>query len=251
MEDVTLPCFLNPELSNNLTRLGKDNDGGYLVNKQDVEDSSHLVSFGICDDWSFEKQFLKVKDIPLVAFDGSLTNRFWLKKSILSLFSGKVFNILKYICFKSFFSKKNKKFVRSFVGLKQHPSFVAFKDALEYIGGVKGKKVFFKIDIEGWEYRILEDIMAVSENISGMVIEFHDIDLHIERLENFVNSFPLNIIHVHANNYGPIAENKLPHTIEITFSSLSSNLPGFVNMPHALDQPNDPGRPEYKISIFR
>ena len=51
--------IFKPKKEYELTRLGKKNDGGYLVGIQTVKESQYLISFGIRDDWSFEKDFLK------------------------------------------------------------------------------------------------------------------------------------------------------------------------------------------------
>jgi hypothetical protein len=41
------------------------------------------------------------------------------------------------------------------------------------------KNIFLKIDIEGSEYLFLQDIIANEERITGMVIELHDVDIHL------------------------------------------------------------------------
>ena len=48
-----LPKFFFYHTSNSLIRLGKKNDGGYLVSKNDIDKSDLLLSLGIYDDWSF------------------------------------------------------------------------------------------------------------------------------------------------------------------------------------------------------
>jgi len=52
---MSLPSFLKPETSYDLVRVGKDNDGGYLAEKNSIYNSKYLISLGIFDDWSFEK----------------------------------------------------------------------------------------------------------------------------------------------------------------------------------------------------
>ena len=52
-----LPKELKPKGLFNLIRLGKDNDGGYLICKHSLEEASCLISFGIDDDYSFEEDF--------------------------------------------------------------------------------------------------------------------------------------------------------------------------------------------------
>ena len=57
--NIVLPNFLNPRKFQDLIRIGKDNDGGYIVRSQDIEDTRNLISLGISFDFSFEEDFLK------------------------------------------------------------------------------------------------------------------------------------------------------------------------------------------------
>ena len=45
--------------ASDLVRIGRNNDGGYLVSKSDIEKSDVLIGLGINDDWSFERNFKK------------------------------------------------------------------------------------------------------------------------------------------------------------------------------------------------
>ena len=81
------------------------------------------------------------------------------------------------------------------------------------------KNFFLKIDIEGSEYRILDQIIKNSKKINGLAIEFHDFDLHQNVIEKFVNELDLKLVHIHVNNYGTINSDGIPSTIELTFSS--------------------------------
>ena len=56
--NINLPNWLKPVTSNNLIRIGRKNDGGYLIQKDQIINKKILVSFGINDDWSFESDFL-------------------------------------------------------------------------------------------------------------------------------------------------------------------------------------------------
>lgn len=99
---------------------------------------------------------------------------------------------------------------------------------------------FFKIDIEGSEYRILESLVNFSKDISGMVIEFHDVDLHLSRIEKFIKDINIELCHIHPNNYANTSKNGIPVSLELTFSKN----PLFVNdklaFPNPLDQKNNP-----------
>ena len=68
---AVLSNALKPNFCDDIIRLGRKNDGGYLVSESDVTASDKLLSFGIYDDWSFEENFAKINDVPIVAFDAS------------------------------------------------------------------------------------------------------------------------------------------------------------------------------------
>ena len=78
------------------------------------------------------------------------------------------------------------------------------------------EKVFLKIDIEGDEYKILNDIKKNSKKIIFLVIEFHDLHKNIHKIKKFLKGLDLKIIHIHANNYGGIDEYSNPKVIELS-----------------------------------
>ena len=80
-----LPKEFKPDALYDLVRLGKNNDGGYLVCKNSIEVSDYLISFGISDDFSFEEDFKDKKNIPIFAYDPTTTNIFFLKKILILL----------------------------------------------------------------------------------------------------------------------------------------------------------------------
>jgi len=48
---LELPIIFRPEKETNFVRLGRNNDGGYIVPVDAAKDSSLLLSFGLDDDW--------------------------------------------------------------------------------------------------------------------------------------------------------------------------------------------------------
>ena len=61
---MSLPISFKPNKNFKLIRLGSNNDGGYLIGNQTINDTKTLVSFGILDDCSFEKDFKEKKTKP-------------------------------------------------------------------------------------------------------------------------------------------------------------------------------------------
>ena len=243
-----LPSFLKYKTTKDLIRLGKDNDGGYLVSQADIMESDFLLSFGIKEDWSFEKCFLKLNDVPVLAYDGSIS-----LKKFRKLFYKSFLNPLRirrhfrrariYTGFKSFFSGKNVH-REKFIGLGDG----GFESLDEVMSQVISKKIFLKIDIEGHEYRILNDLLKHQARISGLAIEFHDCDLHLNTLENFVNQFKLELVHIHPNNWAPVDAHGLPLVMEMTFSNKGSNVVE-ATFPHSLDMVNNPKKMDVTLSF--
>lgn len=58
---VLLPEIFKPQGHVPLIRLGRKNDGGYLVDLRSVVEADFLLSCGINDDWAFERGFLRRK----------------------------------------------------------------------------------------------------------------------------------------------------------------------------------------------
>ena len=56
---MSIPLFLKPKGHYEMLRVEPNEDGGYLVGKKSLVNSKYLISFGIFDDWIFEKDFLK------------------------------------------------------------------------------------------------------------------------------------------------------------------------------------------------
>jgi hypothetical protein len=126
---------------------------------------------------------------------------------------------------------------------------------LSILNSTKSEKIFLKIDIEGSEYRILNTIIANQDRISGLVIEFHDSDLHKDRIKTFIQNLSLKLVHIHANNGvhsingGPVRlDENFPFLLELTFSKYCKVL-NETYLPHKFDMPNDKLRPEINLKI--
>ena len=247
--------FLNKKFSPkgeyDLIRLGKLNDSGYLVDKRDVNSADILISLGVCHAWSFEESFLKLNNIPIEAYDGTtgLLKLFKMTINALLTFQRQLFfqSLIACLTYKHFFSG-SRHHHELMVGFDQSPDFVSL-DTIFNAVVKKNQKVFLKIDIEGWEYRLLDDIIKHSKSICGLAIEFHDLDIHIDKVNKFIDDLPLNIAHVHCNNYGLTTPKKIPLVIEATFSSHSELNSLKQVFPHILDSSNDKYKQDYQIEF--
>jgi hypothetical protein len=231
MITVTLPKIFQPFHCDDLIRLGKNNDGGYLVNKQDVNNSKKLLSLGIGEDWSFEKDFISINECKLNAYDNSLNKLRMQSNKALEDSYNKFFTGNKYHLEKNIGSGLND---------------ILFDDVSTDMN------TFLKCDIEGAEYDILFDLIKLTKQYTGMVIEFHEINKpdNFHNLINFISKVDHKLVHIHINNYFYYKTDYgcVPDTLELTFtSSPNVSLSRNITLPNKLDMQNNPEDEEFKI----
>lgn len=216
-----------------LVRVGGLGDGGYVIHAADQFGIEVLLSLGISDDWSFEREIARTSPkCTVYGYDrtsGSLVFIFYLLREVLSSHRwAKKIKLLKkwlWLAFSFFFFWNGKhKFERKWIvlekkNLKEKSIKAAFgKIPLE-------KKLGIKIDIEGNEYEIgdelVEQIRKRCPNTAFVVIEFHNISKNQKSFFDLTRKIQehLPVAHVHANNFGDIGTDGFPEVIEITFSS--------------------------------
>lgn len=211
--------LFRPFKCENLIRLGKDNDGGYLVNPTDICKSSKLLSFGIGSDASFEQQFTELNDCLVEAYD---------------------LNAEKH----EFFNDDKHTLHLSNIGTKW--------GQISVDNMLIEDNTFIKCDIEGGEYKILNDLIALSHKLSGLVIEFHSVNVasNYNELLNFISKVDLKLVHIHVNNYFYYKADtgNIPDILELSFTS-DKNVKYDANLqlPHNLDMPNNPDDQDFKI----
>ena len=246
-----LPKEFKPKASYDLIRLGKNNDGGYLVESKSIEKTTALISMGIGKNWRFEEDFIAHQDIVVNAYDYSVRGFFWPKffiKRFLSVLIGRLnapYHAVKiYTKFMYFFRNKAVLFYEK-IGAEEE-GHTNLKKTLERI---KEKPVFLKIDIEGYEYQILDEIILNSELLCGIVIEFHKISDHIDEIRNFINNFELELVHVHPNN-NRVDDHDNPKAIEMSFARDPEKLSDRSVLPHPLDQLNVPRKKTVELKFI-
>ena len=221
--NVTLPQIFSLYTSE-LKRIGPMSDGGYWVEQNSIENSDHLLSFGMNDDWRFEKEIEKLSGNQIDVYDGSTSQKLFrnnIIKEALKIF--RVRSTLKaiqtYIDYSIFFNKKNVVHHRRYVGL----NFENHRDKWSSLEAImktynSSSRILIKCDIEGGEYRLLDDLLRYNQLLTGLIIEFHDLDIMMDKVTQFISDFPLKLVAVNVNNYGPM-KNNTPTVIECTFSS--------------------------------
>ncbi len=253
---MKLPIFLRPQFKCELIRLGKKNDGGYAIPKESLKNSKLVCGFGLGDDWSFERDFQKLSGAQVVCFDGNVNLRFWFIRFCKDLIDFILFRkktledykrFITYIEYKLFFNKKNKIHEKKKIAPINQLIYQINKSQITDLNNILNEKeysnFFLKVDIESQEYRILDQIIKHQKKITGLVIEFHDCDLHFDKIRNFINNFELQLVHIHVNNFGLVNESNIPTVLELTFSPKNYNTSRDKNdnkFPmDGLDQPND------------
>lgn len=177
-----------------MMRLGNAGDGGYVVPVQ-VLDAQYLISLGLGTNWSFDRQWhVLTPNGHVHAYDGTIDPA--------------AFSDTLKTAYDDFFQQQ-------VVHYSENVHAGNINTVLDRAAG----SVFAKIDIEGSEYEIVS-ALGQRKNIIGMVIEFHALDLDYEkqRLKQALSALDqFRIVHVHANNFGGIHQDSLPHTLEISF----------------------------------
>lgn len=231
-----LPKLLKPKYKYDLIRVGNKNDGGYLISLNTLLNSKCLVSFGIGLDLGFEIEFYNKTNKPIYSYDKNhfkyyLKNEFLLSLNNFRSFSFvESFNILKrYFKLSKYFKKVN--------FTKKNITYNTIDNILNDLN--IDHSLLLKIDIEGSEYRTLDCIIKNQNKIIGLIVEFHDIDLHMEKIKNFINKLNLEITHIHANNFGIADVNGNPAVIEMTFENNPTKIGENLEIPNKLDTKNN------------
>ena len=224
-KDICFPSILRPFKCDHLVRLGQDYDGGYIVNRMDIEKSDILISMGVKDDWSFEIDFSKINDCELVSLD---------KESHVSP--------------DDVFYKGHRQMIYKNIGLEPSDDVIPF----DHIINLPSNKIFLKMDVEGEEYKFLDLIIQNSHKFSSICMEFHYLNEanNFNELINFIGKIDHRLVHLHPNNCGMGFDKKWPHVIELTFtSSDNTTYDPSLTLPHSLDMICCPEGSDYQITF--
>lgn len=243
---MKLSKFYKPKKNYKLNRYGKDYDGGYLIGKKSILKSRFLVSYGISDDWTFELDILKKnKNIKIFSFDNNLSYKLLFKLILLNFFRLFYFNSNLKKLFDSIKKFLKFKIVKNQINFKNKT--IKNKDTLLITKNLDD--LLLKIDIEGSEYRILDDLIKIKKKINGLIIELHDIDLHHNKIKKFINNLGLHLTHIHPNNYSEPDKYGNPTTVEITFEKYPIILGKKVKLPNKLDMKSNPRSIDYNLKF--
>lgn len=264
--------ILRPVECPNLVRLGPQRDGGYVVPVDHVTRCRLLISLGLSDDWSFDRDFLaRNSSARVVGVDHTVGPLWFIRRILLyswklilhsvtgnrekrAKYSVKLKNAADYF---SFFGGRN-------VHLKKRISTGGGQSDIT-LGSIftsnptdgETPDVFLKMDIEGAEYEMVNDIIDNSRRISCIAAELHDLDTRTEEFNRFIRLLTRDfyVVHIHGNNGAAFdRSSNFPSVIEMTLVNKSdfSEEPKLSKdaYPKAgIDYPNNPGAPDYELSF--
>jgi hypothetical protein len=251
----------HPVACESLVRIGSSNDGGYVVPLDAVTAADALVSFGLSHDWTFERDFKSRNPGAIIhCYDHTVSlltafqysfgqlGRFFVQRKAIAL--RRAFRWIDYLLF---FRAERKHFKQRVWRDRQFNS-ATIDDVFNRLPSEC--QVFVKMDIEGGEYRVLDDLLSRSNNIVAMAIEFHDVDIVAQMFNSFVGKIKRDfyVVHIHANNMGGVAPFNFPIAPEITFLNkrFFKSAPGASRLTYpvpGLDRPNYPQFPDFTFEF--
>ena len=151
--------LLAPTIVPDLIRVGGTGDGGYVVSESSITSADCLISFGLCDDWTFEHDFLVLHpNAKIHVYDHTVSQRLFyrtFRKKLYRFLLGR-FNELPelkrnwniYKGYQHFFRGE----VRHFRNRVHNKCDLPDDANIDLImSRVVSNKIFLKMDIEGAE----------------------------------------------------------------------------------------------------
>jgi hypothetical protein len=228
--------FMAPVIVPDLVRMGKDWDGGYVISAQSVDQAQGMLSLGVNHDWSFDRDWHQRKPQDRIhAYDGTI--------------SPSRFHADLQQDYRDFFGGRAEHFPVN-VGSTTCVGQSSFDDVMMRMNR---DRIFLKMDIEGGEWQLTDDIASHARAITGMVIEFHNTDrlrpLFLGTMRRYQEQF--HIVHIHANTSCALAQDNFPTVVEISFLNrdlwAQDEIQYECHQPD-LDQPNLPDTED--IALF-
>jgi len=266
-------AFLQPELTN-LKRFGVPRDGGYVGPPESIANNSVIFCFGLSYEWSFETEITsQVKNTRFIAFDPTVSFGIFVievLKSFKHLFNfgdnesayrrfrvfGYRLKVVKNYVFSFYFQRNQhvKKWVKGKkVNLK---NCISIAEIFFEFG--KDKEIILKIDIEGDEFELLEELLKLGQisAVRSLFIEFHDLDLNWQKFSEIVHKLKEthSLVHLHLPNMRTdLTEYGVPKFLEMTFikSGLLNTKNGHRDSLPVVDVDfrNRPECPDFKVKF--
>lgn len=269
--------ILIPDPTDDLVRLGREMDGGYVVPSRVLTSVDMIVSLGIEDEWSFEEAFLRLNSsVRLVGVDGStgyviLASRILRSVARFALSAGSFnskgisesrMNFIRrsrqLARFVRFWLPSGRRFLAKMVrGAAQHSGETDWNSLQRH--WTSATRLLIKVDIEGSEYDVLHQIIDSADQTTCLIIEFHDLERHWEEFSGLMASLRnrFRLVHTHANNWGgTFGDRQIPQVVELTFVSAAPDVdktshraPRRSYPLAGLDFPNNPSAPDIPLAF--
>jgi FkbM family methyltransferase len=155
--------------------------GGFYVCPEFLNENSIIYSFGIGEDISFDKTIIENHDCQVFGFDPTPKAINWVNRQNLpAKFNFFEFGISNESGFVDFYLPKNPEYVSGSYIIQNNISvkekiivkMKSFKDIINELGH---KHIdVLKMDIEGAEYEVIENMLNAKISIDQILIEFHE-----------------------------------------------------------------------------
>jgi len=218
-----------------------------------------MISFGLGDNWSFEKQLLREGHVQsFIFFDHTVSLRSLFlritKRIKLRNFSSTALIYRFLVLSRYTLDFKIRRHAHVVKKITANESSAKTTNLLEVSEEISEKEFILKVDIEGSEYLIVEQICRLSERIPLLIIEFHDTDSSRMQFEESITKLLKKYIncHVHANNFEALGSGGVPLALEFTFGRKDIYTGGdFIDtLPlSVVDSPSSENRTDHKISF--
>lgn len=258
--DPTSVEFLRPSILD-MMRIGPPRDGGYVLPVESLLQAEALVSIGISTDWAFESEFSSLCPRAAISmFDRSSGFTGFITSAVRHLVDGpgsarkrivKAWRYVKYaVSFVIHQWRYGFRFKRKWVmcTVADRRREVSISEVLTAIP--QSTKVILKIDVEGAEYELLDELRIWLKNggrCVTLLIELHDFGAHRQDVARFLHDVQeyLAVAHLHVNNYGPVSFG-IPSVVEISMCPTSwVEDEKRISLPlDGLDYPNNSSLPD-------
>ena len=217
--------YILPYKIKDLARFGNKFDSGYVISKKALRNINFMLSFGMSNNWSFEENFLKFNLKNKVhIYDHTVGYKFFLSnlmKSIKRVFYFKsnfenIINKSKDLI--EYYKIRNNNRVKHLQIKVSNKNFNKEENLQKIFSKIKNKKILLSVDIEGDEYKIINNIIKYEKLIHLLIVEFHFIDKRKTSFKKIIINLKkkFDIIHIHGNNYTSYCKDGIPITLEIT-----------------------------------
>ena len=240
--ESTLYNLLKPKPIKDFVRIGSSFDGGYFIKEASIYQSKVLIGLGIFINWEFETEFNKINKNSLHTYllDASVSPQFYKTYFIKAIAKFGYYSIKqpfhipfffkKYIVnsiglsekWNQFFVNNSATFIQKFFSNKNDNLFISPTELFNKIlseNELNENSVFVKMDIEGSEYDVLNELEKYYKYINCFAIEWHNVDDKKEQFIKLVTQLKqaFDIVFVHNNNYAKMMDENFAASMEITF----------------------------------